>query len=825
MENETQDQPEIEPKVGQDDPITLDVPEDPVAAPAPAAHVPGAPGAQPKIKPKTKPQPQPKAKSKYIPGQTSVTAQKWPQFREALEAGDLETVKKLIAEGVNANVTRDGSTPLFIAASAGRRDLAETLIQAGANVNAKDPDEWTALHKAAFDQAGTDIVEYLLHSGVDVNALTVSKKTALQLAEESGHGEVAKYIKKHLQALQADAAEWTAFLNTPEGLPFKQKKLLETIDGAFRFWWAPPAALLPAGLLFGLIFGSAGWGGVIGLVCGVLVDVAALVLQSRAGSYLAQFEPLPFLDMQVLRAKRKAHEDLGVKKRADGQSAGSVMLSTVSVASQPAAAAPEAAAAVEKAEEKPEKRPQLQPQPQIQPQSQPQLQPSAAAPEAADAVEKAKEKPEKRPQSQPQTAAVTEVNPWVISAIAAALLLVLLAGALLVYKEQLLHWYYAKKVVQQGMQFTDAAFLDEVAKNNEDAVDLFLRAGVNPEAVNGQGRTALMIASELGHDRLYTKLLDLSKEALDQTDAKGNTALMLAARQGRERIVRSLVERGAAVNHLSLASETGATALQAAVDVPNLKEEHVAIIRILLEKGADVNSRNAAGRTPLLLAAARGRTEIAEMLIDRGADPNALDWSGDFALRSAAAGGQAKLIALLAQKGAGLRTALPDGVTPLMEAVQHGHLAAARTLLDLGVPVNAVAANGSTALGRACAAGSVEAANLLLQRGADPESIFPPPALTLMNGKTIAIKAAKSRLGEVIKRLASPAFQDGYRINAVAGMDRALTLRATGAWNKVLIDLAARNNLLLVVKDREITVLPYDPAGIVRDIPAPSLPR
>ncbi|HCR38575.1 MAG TPA: hypothetical protein DIV80_03745 [Synergistaceae bacterium] len=88
----------------------------------------------------------------------------------------------IMCEATNAR-DKDGGTPLYYACEENdstltRRDrsypvdhldIARTLIEAGADVNAKDIQGWTPLHEAA--EAGrTDIVQLLLDHGADVNA-------------------------------------------------------------------------------------------------------------------------------------------------------------------------------------------------------------------------------------------------------------------------------------------------------------------------------------------------------------------------------------------------------------------------------------------------------------------------------------------------------------------------------------------------------------------------------------------------------------------------------------------------------------------------------
>ncbi len=56
--------------------------------------------------------------------------------------------------------------------------------------------------------------------------------------------------------------------------------------------------------------------------------------------------------------------------------------------------------------------------------------------------------------------------------------------------------------------------------------------------------------------------------------------------------------------------------------------EHMDVMGILIDKGADVNARSKNGATALILAADKGNAEIVKFLIDRGADINAKDGNG-----------------------------------------------------------------------------------------------------------------------------------------------------------------------------------------------------
>jgi ankyrin repeat protein len=713
-------------------------------------------------------QPRSKPKISHSTDYSSPTAKKWPLFVDALEKGDLDAVKKLIEEGINVNVIRDGVSPLMVAASKGKTEIAEIILQAGANINEKNDDNWTALHKAAFGQAETGIVQFLMESGIDIEAKNKSGKTALLLAEEKKHRDITRVIRAYQAKLQAEAKEWEDFLNTPEGKPYKLSSRYDSLSPLFKFWWVPIPLLACVGLMAGLFFNRSILSGVAGLVSGFCIGGSILFWSKKLRAFLDDIGPLPYLDIHMVRQKRKAGEPITIEKHSETQFAEQGM------DGQSADNAAERSTdnfLLERTE--------------------------------TQTVD------EQRPVGLPALHGKRNLNVIMFIASALAVIILIIAGVVYVYKDAFMQWYFTNKLENSGIPFSEQAFLAEVSRNHEEAVDLFMKGGVNLAAKNEKGQTALMISAEKGYATILQKIILQNASALNNVDKNGNTALMMAARQGREPIVKMLVESGADINYLVPSSEAAASALQAAVDVSDAKAEHINIIQYLLQHGADAKGKNASGRFPLLFAADHGRTEVAKLLIEKGADVNDADAKGNFPLLTAACKGHSGLLTFLAEQGSNMKMTLPpDGQTPLMCAAEQGHIDAVKALLSQGVMVDAKTSSGFTALTAASRKGNVEVAKLLLEHGADPGSGYIPDSFANLPGKVITISGKKNKIDDLLKRVAKTASQDGYTIKVDANTDQRTTITAKGRWNKVLQELATKSRLLLIVNDNEVIILP-----------------
>jgi ankyrin repeat protein len=105
-------------------------------------------------------------------------------LHEAAAAGNLEQVKKLVAEGADVNAKdEDGRTPLHSAAWYGREDVAAVLLAHGANINEADGSGQAPLH-LAMSFGGKPVPELLLAQGAQINARDNAGNTPLHAAAD-----------------------------------------------------------------------------------------------------------------------------------------------------------------------------------------------------------------------------------------------------------------------------------------------------------------------------------------------------------------------------------------------------------------------------------------------------------------------------------------------------------------------------------------------------------------------------------------------------------------------------------------------------------------
>ncbi len=192
-------------------------------------------------------------------------------------------------------------------------------------------------------------------------------------------------------------------------------------------------------------------------------------------------------------------------------------------------------------------------------------------------------------------------------------------------------------------QLRAAASANDVA-----AIRSLLAAGAAIDARDGQGQTALLIATRADHVAAAAALIEAGADVnakdriqdspylyagarghlqilkltlahgadLRSTNRYGGTALIPAAERGHVETVRTLIAAGVAVDHVN---NLHWTALLEAIILGKGGPNHVAIVQALVDAGADVNLADGEGVTPLQHARRRGYAAIEKILVAKGA--------------------------------------------------------------------------------------------------------------------------------------------------------------------------------------------------------------
>src|SRR5215510_1109872 len=312
---------------------------------------------------------------------------------------------------------------------------------------------------------------------------------------------------------------------------------------------------------------------------------------------------------------------------------------------------------------------------------------------------------------------------------------------------------------------------------NAQIVRKLLDAGADPNVVDSTGETVLMAAARTGTPDVLKFLIDRGANVNAVDPEFQQTALMLAVRENHADAIRVLIERSAALNiHTRIgptpafrppckgtgcgsegvginrggipdrgqraAINGGMTALLYAARDGRIEEA-----RSLVAAGADVKLADPNEISPLLMSILNDHLEVARFLLDHGADVNTPDFWGRTPLWAAVDVRNMDLdhgvdkgvdrapvfdfIKLLIDRGADPNIPTLAGTTPLMAAAgvnwtvaqtytvsKEALLEAVKTCLELGADVNAVNSMGLTAVMGSANRGSDDIIQYLVEKGA-----------------------------------------------------------------------------------------------------------
>ena len=262
------------------------------------------------------------------------------------------------------------------------------------------------------------------------------------------------------------------------------------------------------------------------------------------------------------------------------------------------------------------------------------------------------------------------------------------------------------------------------------------------QTVDGQQTAEIHNAVTSGNLNKVRELIQVDPMLLELKDNNGNTPLNMAClyRFKRESaIAKFLIEKGANVNTKNNEGITPLHGACAIVGSPGSAVSDFDLTQLLVARGADVNAQDNYGRTPLRWSV--GTLEIARFLIERGADVNTSSKDGNTVLHFALTyDSNDELSKLLILSGAKLNRKDILGNTELHLAAMRGFANMIKLMVKHGADVNALNNNMHTALYYAAKHGYRNVADTLIAEGADKSAI-----VEVNYGKAPQLSATLSR--------------------------------------------------------------------------------
>ncbi|KAI1869771.1 uncharacterized protein JN550_005752 [Neoarthrinium moseri] len=241
---------------------------------------------------------------------------------------------------------------------------------------------------------------------------------------------------------------------------------------------------------------------------------------------------------------------------------------------------------------------------------------------------------------------------------------------------------------------------------------LLLEKGANINLANKDGCTPLHVAAEHGHSQLVRLLIECGGN-LHVTRKDGTTPLLSASKNRHPQVAKMLAERGADPNSRS-GCEGGGTALQLEV-----RNGCLETVTLLIHYGANVNTADSLGVTPLHMASRHPSTTIARLVIEHGAYVSSKTNKGRTALHYAIEGRNPGVTKLLLENKANVNETDNDGLAPLHLASEQGNAVIAQLLIDHGAKLNDSCQNGRTPISLASERANFLLAKLLVENGAN----------------------------------------------------------------------------------------------------------
>ncbi|VDI19545.1 Hypothetical predicted protein [Mytilus galloprovincialis] len=241
-------------------------------------------------------------------------------------------------------------------------------------------------------------------------------------------------------------------------------------------------------------------------------------------------------------------------------------------------------------------------------------------------------------------------------------------------------------------------------------VALLLDKAANVNASNRNWDTPLIMASKNGHTHIV-RLLVAKGAYMYRSNKKGESSTTVACINNHLEVIKVLTDNGCNIDCIEKKSK------QTSLSVASY-HGYDKIVAYLIRHGANVNTQNYIGNTPLKLAATKCHFNIVKMLVEHKANINIRNNEGSASVSAACYHDNDEIVAYLIEHGANIDTQNNKGNTPLMLAASKGYFNIVKMLVENKANVNIGNEEGFTCVSVASYHGNCEILAYLIVHGA-----------------------------------------------------------------------------------------------------------
>lgn len=335
-----------------------------------------------------------------------------------------------------------------------------------------------------------------------------------------------------------------------------------------------------------------------------------------------------------------------------------------------------------------------------------------------------------------------------------------------------------------------------VLGKNVAILDVLVEAGANVDDVNDEGQTPLHLA----HDdvAMAKRLIEIGCKTSTARPDDCFTPLHVAISMIEWEVAKTILQEGRPELELKTKSSgwlAGFTPLALAV-----WQDHAEMTRLLLEAGADPNSRTEQDGAVILQLSVN--EDVVRAVLDYDPDLRLQNDKGNTPLNELVEWSNVSIsvIKWLIRQGSDVNQPDKEGQTPLFKALSKTDMATAKLLLDRGAGLNHVSKGEGTILHAACLRGSFEVFQLILEKKGFTNAPYPRVG-TLISAACMRPDRDEDATLQILNALRESDNWDEVNLDQVCGLFGCTLSTACFKSSEKVVDWLLSNGAKTNVKD------------------------